>query len=602
MDRAARARGALVPGAIVGIAAVLRLWSLGQTPYSPFYDAAVRSMTLSWHNFFFGALEPGGSVSVDKAPVDLWFQVVSVKLFGFNKAALHLPEALGGIAAVALLYVVVRSAFGRLAGAVSALALALLPMSVLTSRSDTMDSVMTAAILAALWASLRALRTGRARWVVVAAALVGLAFNIKLTQALVPLPALAVMWWAVRRGRARVAIGAGALAALVIVSMAWIFTASLTPASKRPYPIGSETGSIYRVVFVFNGLDRLRGNSNLLAPQLSPSKRGPTRLLRSTSPFYGLRIGVEIVAGVLLGFAALLAMRRGPPRRAAGPAAPAPSLLEENQAAGPAAVGFTPREELARRWLVIGLMVWFVVAVVLFSAIRNLQPRYLETLSPAPAGLIGIAAAALIARARERRGAALLAGALVLDSAYAIYVLQHSSKIGAAICLAATAATLVLLWTAQLGPHAVRLLSHPPTPVLAALVSIALFAAPAQASIDLVSHNSTDAPTTGKGMELSPFLRARTAGDHYEAAATNFYDVAGLVMTDARPILVLNDVRGIIVHLAKLQQLVRAGALHYIVIGHACHGGRHCPGTTHWALDHSTLVHAPNVYRFNAGV
>ena len=61
-------------------------------------------MGLSWHNFFFGAFEPGGSVSIDKPPVDLWLQVASVKLLGFSSTTLKLPEALAGIAAVPLLF------------------------------------------------------------------------------------------------------------------------------------------------------------------------------------------------------------------------------------------------------------------------------------------------------------------------------------------------------------------------------------------------------------------------------------------------------------------------------------------------------------------
>ncbi len=74
-------------------AAILRLLHLGQVPPDPFYDAAVRSMTLSWHNFFFGVYEPGGSVSIDKPPVDLWLQVASVKLFGFTSTD---AQAAGG--------------------------------------------------------------------------------------------------------------------------------------------------------------------------------------------------------------------------------------------------------------------------------------------------------------------------------------------------------------------------------------------------------------------------------------------------------------------------------------------------------------------------
>ncbi len=94
-------------------AAVLRLDRIGAVPPDPFYDAAVRSMSLSAHNFFFGAFEPGGSVSIDKPPVDLWLQVISVKALGFSSTSLKLPEALAGIAAVPLLFEAVRRIWSR---------------------------------------------------------------------------------------------------------------------------------------------------------------------------------------------------------------------------------------------------------------------------------------------------------------------------------------------------------------------------------------------------------------------------------------------------------------------------------------------------------
>ena len=97
-------------------AALLRLIYINRVSPDPFYDAAVRSMGLSWHNFFFGAFEPGGSVSIDKPPVDLWLQVASVKLFGFNSTTLKLPEALAGIAAVPLLFAAVRRMLARRRG------------------------------------------------------------------------------------------------------------------------------------------------------------------------------------------------------------------------------------------------------------------------------------------------------------------------------------------------------------------------------------------------------------------------------------------------------------------------------------------------------
>ena len=140
-------------GLITLAAAVLRLIHIGQVSPDPFYDAAVRSMALSWHNFFFGAFEPGASVSIDKPPVDLWLQVASVKLLGFSSTTLKLPEAFAGTATVPLLFACVRRLWGPAAGLAAALAIAVLPVEVITSRSDTMDAVMMALIVG--WVSRR---------------------------------------------------------------------------------------------------------------------------------------------------------------------------------------------------------------------------------------------------------------------------------------------------------------------------------------------------------------------------------------------------------------------------------------------------------------
>src|ERR1700704_7020300 len=101
---------------VVALAAALRLIELGAVRLDPFYDAAVRSMGTSWKNFFFGAWEPGGSASIDKPPLDLWLQVASVKVFGFGSTSLKLPEALGAVAAVGLMYSAVRRVWGFAAG------------------------------------------------------------------------------------------------------------------------------------------------------------------------------------------------------------------------------------------------------------------------------------------------------------------------------------------------------------------------------------------------------------------------------------------------------------------------------------------------------
>jgi 4-amino-4-deoxy-L-arabinose transferase-like glycosyltransferase len=174
-------------------AAALRLIHIGRVSPDPFYDAAVRSMGLSWHNFFFGAFEPGGSVSIDKPPVDLWLQVVSVKLLGFSSTTLKLPEALAGIATVPLLFVVVKRVWSTTAGLAAALAIAVLPVEVITSRSDTMDGVMMVLIVLALLFLVRAGETGRNAWLLAAAATLGVAFDVKLLESIVALPGLALI-------------------------------------------------------------------------------------------------------------------------------------------------------------------------------------------------------------------------------------------------------------------------------------------------------------------------------------------------------------------------------------------------------------------------
>src|SRR5437879_2750083 len=179
-------------GVITLAAAVLRLIAISHVSPDPFYDAAVRSMTLSWHNFFFGAFEPGASVSIDKPPVDLWLQVVSVKLLGFSSTTLKLPEAFAGVATVPLLFASVRRLWGPAAGLAAALAIAVLPVEVITSRSDTMDAVMMALIALALLLLVRACETGRKRWLLGAAAALGVAFDVKLLESIVALPALAL--------------------------------------------------------------------------------------------------------------------------------------------------------------------------------------------------------------------------------------------------------------------------------------------------------------------------------------------------------------------------------------------------------------------------
>jgi 4-amino-4-deoxy-L-arabinose transferase-like glycosyltransferase len=576
-------RPILLPAGIVAVAAVLRLWAVGHGTPNPFYDAAVRSMGLSWHNFLFGALDPSAKLAIDKPPMDLWLQVASTKLLGFNRTALALPEALGGIAAVALLYVAIARACGRATGALAALALAVLPIAVLTSRSDTMDSLMSALLVGALWSSIVAVQSRRMGFALLSAALVGLAFDVKLTLALVPLPALALLWSAASRPRRRIALLATTAAVLIVVAMAWAFSASLTPLSARPFPMGSRTGSIYKAIFVFDGIERLTGASRELASSGFSSRPSLTRLLEVGKPHYGVLLGLELAAALTLLIGAGVFWLLDHDRSHAG----------ERPDGGTGA----PSEPIVRR-LAATLVVWLGTAYVLFSFMGHLQPRYLEAMAPAIAAILGIATAYLLSHAHTRQAAWLCAGGLVANAAFAANACGVGD-VGVQGCLLATAAALAALCVASLRrlPQGVNAGTSHLRVALLAVVSLALLAAPAEASIDLVEERASDANPTGSGSQYSAYLRAHRGGARYEAAAANPLAVVGLIAQDAQPVLVLRSVDGVLVSVAQLRRLVSEGAVRYAILPHACSSGRHCTPTTAWTVRHSTLVR-PGLYRF----
>jgi 4-amino-4-deoxy-L-arabinose transferase-like glycosyltransferase len=224
---------------------VLRLVGLGAGEPDPYYDAAVRSMGTSWHALLVGAFEPGARVAIDKPPVDLWLQVASTRLLGFTTTALMLPAAIAGTLAVAALYDLTRVLFGRRAGLAAAAALAVLPIAVITARSDTMDAVMAALVTAAAALTARAARAGR-RWLLVAAgAMLGLAFEVKLFEALVALPALVVLWWMAaesdRRRRVGGLVGAGA--AFTVAALARLCAVLVRARPRATVRAGSANGS-----------------------------------------------------------------------------------------------------------------------------------------------------------------------------------------------------------------------------------------------------------------------------------------------------------------------------------------------------------------------
>jgi len=520
---------------ITAAAAALRLVDLGSVRVDPFYDAAVRSMGLSWHNFFFGAYEPGGSVSIDKPPVDLWLQVASVKLLGWSSMSLKLPEALAGTLSVPLLYAAVRRPFGAFAGLVAAATLALLPIEVITARSDTMDAVMMMLLVVALLMAVRAIETGGTAWLLAAAAALGLAFNVKLLESLVALPGLFVLVChglppvegktAARRGK-RAAQLAAAAGVYIIVALSWLGATLLFPAHDRPYAIGSTNGSAWNAAFVFNGTERLTGKAVEVGQALpaarhhggggSPTQSrssqitppSPTRLLARSGQLPARWLGWEALAALLLGVPVAISLAR---RRA----------------------------ERVQRATAIGVFAWLLTGIVLFSAMARLHPRYVESFTPAVAAMFGVGVA---------------------------WVWGTTGRL--------------------------RLLAMP----LTALLAIPLVASVEAIDRRTTDAGNVGALSGTEQRAASAYLLAHQGGARYEVAAGAATNIASLIVQDQRPVVMLTTYNGLpLTSVARLESLIAHGEVRYAFIDSICRPGAPkttagCAPAARWVREHGKDV------------
>jgi 4-amino-4-deoxy-L-arabinose transferase-like glycosyltransferase len=243
---------------IAGLAGLSYAWGISQDALEPFYAAAVRSMAANWHNFYFGAFDPAGTVTLDKLPGAFWVQALSVRIFGYHTWAIVLPQVVEGVLTVLFLYRAVNRLRGTTAALVAAFVLATSPAAVGLNRGNIADTAMTLFLVLAADAVSAALVSGRQRYLVYAGVWVGIAFQAKMLEAWLVLPAFGLAYLFGRKDpwahKLRQVVVAGLVAA--VVSLSWMTVVTLTPAHDRPYVDGSQNNSVYEQVFVYDGFGR----------------------------------------------------------------------------------------------------------------------------------------------------------------------------------------------------------------------------------------------------------------------------------------------------------------------------------------------------------
>lgn len=380
-------------GVLTAVAGGLYAWGAGSVPLEPYYAAAVRTMAASWRAFAFGAFDPDLTITLDKLPGAFWLQALSVRAFGFHPWALVLPQVLAGMATVPLLYRAVRRLAGPGAGLLSALVLTVTPAVVALNRGNISDTVMVLLLVAAADAVSGAVVAGGRGRILLAGAWVGLAFQAKMLEAWLVLPALALPYLVAgpgRTGRRVLDLVLGG-AVTAVVSLAWTTAVALVPATARPWVDGSTGDSPFEQVFVYNGFGRVGQASPLqvLAGQgLSvgvTSEPGPARLLLGV---LGVTAGWILPLAVVIAVAGTIVRRREPrtdPLRAA-------SLL----------------------W-----GTWLVLFAVAFSALSTVNPYYTAALGPPAAALVGVGLVQAWAHRHSVRLRLMVAVLVLLTAAYA---------------------------------------------------------------------------------------------------------------------------------------------------------------------------------------
>ena len=387
---------------LLAVTAGLYLWDLGASGWAnSFYSAAVQAGTKSWKAFFFGSSDSSNFITVDKPPAALWVMEISARIFGLSSWSILVPQALEGVAAVAVLYATVRRWASAGAGLVAAAVMAFTPVAALMFRFNNPDALLVLLLCGAAFATTVAIEKSSTRWLIFAFSLVGLGFITKMLQAFLVVPALsaayllaapAPLWRRVRQ------LAAGALA-LVVSAGWWVAAVVLTPAADRPYIGGSQDNNLLNLIFGYNGFGRITGNESGSVvgggATGTSGQWGPTGLGRLFGSEMGSQISWLLPAALVLLVVVLVATWR------------------------------QPRTSRARASMVLWGG-WLIVTGLVFSLAQGIiHPYYTVALAPAIGAIVGIGGGFLWSRRSALWARAAMGSIVVGSSVWAAVLLDR---------------------------------------------------------------------------------------------------------------------------------------------------------------------------------
>ncbi|KAA0113600.1 glycosyltransferase family 39 protein [Mycolicibacterium sp. P9-22] len=514
-----------------------------------FYSAAVQAGSQSWTAWLFGSSDAANAITVDKTPAALWVMGLSARLFGFNSWSVLIPQALMGVASVAVVYAAVRRVSGPGAALLAGAALASTPVAALMFRFNNPDALLVLLLVAAAYCVQRACAPDAGRWWLVAVgALTGLAFLAKMLQAFLVLPAFAAAYLICAAAPLRnriLRLGSG-VAALVVSGGWYLLLVELWPAERRPYIGGSQHNSIVELALGYNGLGRLTGAETGGLGNLNFDV-GWGRLLGAGM---GADIGWLLPAALICAGAGFVLTRRA------------------------------PRTDPARAALIVWAG-WLVVTAAVFSYANGIvHSYYTVALAPAIAACLGIGSELLWRNRNKPPCATALAATVLVTITLAVVLLARRPDwmpwLRPTIAVVGVTAAVLILVSARLPRPVDGLVA-----VLAAAAilagpvgySLATAAAPHQGAIPMVgpSRDGGFAPAFLDAPEPAPQLTALLTADAarhtWPAAAVGSNNAAGYQLAAGVPVMAVGGFNGTdpAPSLAEFSRLVAGGHIHYFI-------------------------------------
>ncbi|WP_369389356.1 glycosyltransferase family 39 protein [Streptomyces sp. CG1] len=465
--------------AILLLAAVLYTWNLSGQSLNSFYSAAIYSGTQNWKAWFFGSLDAGNFLTVDKPPFANMVMSLSCRIFGFGTWQMMLPEVAAGLGSIWILHSSVKRTFGHAAAAVAALVLALTPITVAINRDNNPDTILVLLMVGGAALALRATRNGTLLPLLGSAVCFGLAFNTKMLAGYIALPAVFAVYLLAARPKLVRRIVNLLIAGVVLAAASfwWAIAVSLVPASERPYIGGSTDGTAWNLIMGYNGLGRIFGGEGNGGGGGGGGGgfSGSAGLGRMFNAILGGQISW------LIPFAAIALV------------------------SGLILCGRAPRTDLTRAALMLWGG-WTVLHYVTFATAEGtMHPYYTTALAPGIAALCAGGGVLLLRAFRaDKRWAWVLPAGLAVTAVWAVVLLRRASgwntwlwpAVGAVM-----AAAIVGLFVFRSGSRVRLFAASVSAAVVAAIAGPAAYAwsVPSGSGGGMSGVNPTAGPSTGNG-------------------------------------------------------------------------------------------------------